>query len=152
AVFRGSTSMLEDGRVHVELAFFAVPRPPVAKDTPIAAAVRRTYDVPSMEIPSVVHRFGNDVVAHVTSIPSSFGPHLVFSRTIGEGQKGIYRIASDGDDYVRLPALSNHAIAPVYGPGREIYYSAHPPGDAPSALYRLGYPGAFVTMMPGRVI
>ena len=143
-VVKGSAELLDDGRIHLELALFQVSRSG-ASDA-VGAALKRTFDVPKMEVRDSVHRFANDAVAHLTQVPTNFGTHLVFTAPIAEGKRGLFRVDADGQNLVRLPTLADKIHAPAYGPAGDIYYAR---GD--HSLYRVGQASPAMTA-PGTIL
>jgi TolB protein len=121
------------GSVHLELNLFVVSR---GAD----AVLKRAYDVPAGGVRGAVHQFDNEVVKWLTGTAGSFGTELVFSATTGRGQKGIFRVDSDGQGVSRLQTVSNVALAPAVGPGG-IYYSGGL-ADGSYSLFKVGNPAA----------
>ncbi len=117
------------GAIHLELSLFVVSRG-------TEAVLKRAYDVPQAGLRGAVHQFDNEVVKYFTGSAGSFGTRLVFSATVGKGEKGIFSIDSDGEGLGRLQAVSNVATAPATGPGG-VYYSAGLP-DGTYQLFRVG--------------
>jgi len=111
---------------HLDMRLFVVSR----GGEPV---LRKEYDVAPSALRGAVHRFDNDVVKYFTGVPASFGTRLVFSATTGRGQKGIFAIDSDGHGLGRLPAASNVALAPAFGPAQSVYYA----GGLPDGSYQV---------------
>jgi TolB protein len=119
------------GLIHLELRLYILAR---GKD----AVLTRVVDTAPAGLRSLLHDFDNEVVQAFTQRASSFGTRLLFSATIGRGQKGIFQIDSDGEGLTRLPTATNIAMAPAVGP-QGIYYAGYTP-DTGYALYRIGQP------------
>lgn len=151
AIVRGVSSVLADGRVRIELQFYAIPRerPP----TNLTPTMTRVVEAWREDLVPAVHKLGNDMLRSLTGVSGNFGSKLVFSTTIGQNQKGIYEIDSDGQKLVRLPAVSNVAMAPTFGPrtngGQDVFYAAKTGADDYS-LFRIGHP-APVLVNAGKV-
>ena len=128
-VVKGTTAM-RGSQLHVELRLYVVSR---GSDAVLAKA----YDVAPGSVRSAVHQFDNEVVKWFTGTPGSFGTRLVFSATVGRGQKGIFAIDSDGQGLGRLQATTNVALAPAIGPGGGVYYAGGMP-DGSYGLFRVG--------------
>ncbi len=132
-VVKGSTAM-RGSQLHVELRLYVVSRGP-------DAVLSKAYDVAPGSVRSAVHQFDNEVVKWFTGTPGSFGTRLVFSATVGRGQKGIFAIDSDGQGLTRLQAATNVALAPAIGPGGGVYYAGGM-ADGSYGLFRVGSPAA----------
>jgi TolB protein len=130
-VVKGTTAM-RGSQLHVELKLFVVSR---GAD----AVLTKAYDVAPGSVRSAVHQFDNEVVKWFTGTPGSFGTRLVFSATVGRGQKGIFAIDSDGQGLGRLQASTNVALAPAIGPGGGVYYAGGL-ADGSYGLFRIGSP------------
>ncbi len=130
-VVKGTTAM-RGGQLHVELRLYVVSR----GAEPVLA---KAYDVAPGSARSAVHQFDNEVVKWFTGTAGSFGTRLVFSATVGRGQKGIYAIDSDGQGVTRLQASTNVALAPAIGPGGGIYYAGGM-ADGSYGLFKVGSP------------
>ena len=128
------TAAMRGANVHLELRLFVVSRG-------AEAVLKKEYDVPAAGVRGAVHQFDNEVVKWFTGTAGSFGTRLVFSATVGRGQKGIYAIDSDGKGVARLQAVSNVALAPAIGPGGGVYYSGGMP-DGTYSLFKVGNPVA----------
>lgn len=124
------------GLIHLELRLYVLAK---GKD----AVLTRVVDTAPAGLRSVLHDFGNEVVQSFTQRAGSFGTHLVFSATVGRDQKGIFRIDSDGDGLTRLPASTNIAMAPVFGPQGGIFYAGYTP-ETGYGLYRIGQPATLL--------
>jgi TolB protein len=122
--------------VHLELSLFVVSR----GSTPV---LKESYDVQDGGVRAATHKFDNEVVKYFTGRAGSFGTRLVYSATVGSGQKGIFAIDRDGQGGGRLNAVSNVALAPTFGPGG-IYYAAGTP-DGAYKLYKVGSQAPAVT-------
>ncbi|AKV01424.1 tolB protein precursor [Labilithrix luteola] len=131
-VVKGNASM-RGSNVHLEMRLYVVSR---GSD----AVLKKEYDVAPNAVRGAVHQFDNEVVKYFTGTAGSFGSRLVFSATTGRGQKGIFGIDSDGQGLGRLPAVSNVALAPAFGPGG-VYYSGGLP-DGSYQLFKVGNPAA----------
>jgi TolB protein len=103
------------------------------------AVLTKSYDVAPSAVRGAVHQFDNEVVKWFTGAPGSFGTRLVFSATVGRGQKGIFTVDSDGQGLGRLPASTNVALAPAVGPGGSVYYAGGQ-ADGGYSLFRVGSP------------
>jgi TolB protein len=134
-VVKGSTAM-RGSQLHVELRLFVVSR---GSD----AVLTKAYDVAPGAVRSAVHQFDNEVVKWFTGTAGSFGTRLVFSATVGRGQKGIFAIDSDGQGLGRLQAATNVALAPAIGPGGGVYYAGGV-ADGSYGLFRVGSPAPVV--------
>ncbi len=130
-VVKGMTSM-RGSQLHVELRLYVVSRGS-------EAVLSKAYDVAPGSVRSAAHQFDNEVVKWFTGTPGSFGTRLVFSATVGRGQKGIFAIDSDGQGLGRLQAATNVALAPAIGPGGGVYYAGGMP-DGSYGLFRVGSP------------
>jgi TolB protein len=126
------TSAMRGSQLHVELKLFVVSR---GAD----AVLSKSYDVAQGSVRSAVHQFDNEVVKWFTGTPGSFGTRLVFSATVGRGQKGIFSIDSDGQGLGRLQTTTNVALAPAIGPGGGVYYAGGM-ADGSYGLFRVGSP------------
>lgn len=133
AVVKGSVLPKAGGQVHLELRLHVVARG-------AEAVLKKEYDVPATDVRAAVHQFDNEVVKWFTGTAGTFGSRLVFSASTGKGQKSIFAIDSDGQGVGRLPAVSNLALAPAFGPGG-VHYAAGLP-DGSYALYKIGSPTA----------
>jgi TolB protein len=134
-VVKGTTAM-RGAQLHVELRLYVVSR---GAD----AVLSKSYDVAPGSVRSAVHQFDNEVVKWFTGTPGSFGTRLVFSATVGRGQKGIFSIDSDGQGLGRLQATTNVALAPAIGPGGGVYYAGGL-ADGSYGLFRIGSPAPVV--------
>src|SRR6185437_5147300 len=123
---------MRGAQMHLDLRLFVVSR---GSD----AVLSKSYDVAPGSVRSAVHQFDNEVVKWFTGTPGSFGTRLVFSATVGRGQKGIFAIDSDGQGLGRLQAATNVALAPAIGPGGSVYYAGGL-ADGGYALFRVGAP------------
>ncbi len=130
-VVKGNAAM-RGSQLHVELRLFVVSRGG-------EAVLTKAYDVAPGSLRSAVHQFDNEVVKWFTGTAGSFGTRMVFSATVGRGQKGIYSIDSDGQGLGRLPAATNVALAPAIGPGGGVYYAGGM-ADGSYGLFRVGSP------------
>ncbi|MGO8996334.1 MAG: hypothetical protein ACLQVI_23725 [Polyangiaceae bacterium] len=130
-VVKGSTAM-RGSQLHVELRLYVVSR---GSD----AVLSKAYDVAPGSARSAVHQFDNEVVKWFTGTAGSFGTRLVFSATVGRGQKGIFAIDSDGQGLGRLQTATNVALAPAIGPGGGVYYAGGL-ADGSYGLFRVGSP------------
>ena len=132
-VVKGNAAM-RGSNVHLELRLYVVSRGS-------EAVLKKEYDVAPGAVRGAVHQFDNEVVKWFTGTAGSFGTRLVFSATVGRGQKGIFSVDSDGQGVGRLQAVSNVALAPAIGAGGGIYYSGGLP-DGTYSLFRVGNPVA----------
>jgi TolB protein len=132
-VVKGNAAM-RGSSVHLEMRLYVVSRGS-------EAVLKKEYDVAPGAVRSAVHQFDNEVVKWFTGTAGSFGTRLVFSATVGRGQKGIFAVDSDGQGVGRLQAVSNVALAPAIGPGGGVYYSGGMP-DGAYSLFRVGNPVA----------
>jgi len=130
-VTKGNAAM-RGSQLHVEPRLYVVSRG-------AEAVLTKAYDVAPGSLRSAVHQFDNEVVKWFTGTPGSFGTRMVFSATVGRGQKGIYSIDSDGQGLGRLPAATNVALAPAIGPGGSVYYAGGL-ADGSYGLFRVGSP------------
>ena len=128
-VVKGNAAM-RGSQLHIELRLYVVSR---GAD----AVLTKAYDVAPGSIRSAVHQFDNEVVKWFTGTAGSFGTRLVFSATVGRGQKGIFAVDSDGQGLGRLQAVTNVALAPAIGPGGGVYYAGGEP-DGSYGLFRVG--------------
>jgi len=130
-VIKGQASM-RGAQMHLDLRLFVVSR---GSD----AVLSKSYDVAPGSVRSAVHQFDNEVVKWFTGSLGSFGTRLVFSATVGRGQKGIFTVDSDGQGLGRLQAATNVALAPAIGPGGSVYYAGGM-ADGSYGLFRVGSP------------
>jgi TolB protein len=130
-VVKGNAAM-RGAQMHVELRLYVVSR---GAD----AVLTKSYDVAPGAVRSAVHQFDNEVVKWFTGTAGSFGTRLVFSATVGRGQKGIFTVDSDGQGLARMPATTNVALAPAVGPGGSVYYAGGL-ADGGYSLFRVGSP------------
>ncbi len=130
-VVKGQASM-RGAQTHLELRLYVVSR---GSD----AVMTKSYDVAPGSVRGAVHDFDNEVVKWFTGTRGSFGTRLVFSATVGRGQKGIFSIDSDGQGLGRLQASTNVALAPAIGPGGSVYYAGGL-ADGSYGLFRVGSP------------
>jgi TolB protein len=134
-VVKGTTAM-RGSQVHIELRLYVVSRGP-------DAVLSKAYDVVPGAVRSAVHQFDNEVVKWFTGTPGSFGTRMVFSATVGRGQKGIFAIDSDGQGLGRLQTATNVALAPAIGQGGGVYYAGGL-ADGSYGLFRVGSPAPVV--------
>jgi TolB protein len=132
-VVKGQASM-RGSQLHLEMRLYVVSR---GAD----AVLSKSYDVAPGSARSAVHQFDNEVVKWFTGTLGSFGTRLVFSATVGRGQKGIFTVDSDGQGLGRLPSTTNVALAPAIGPGGSVYYAGGL-ADGSYSLFRVGSPAA----------
>lgn len=131
-VIKGS-SQLRGGSVHLELRLYVVSRGG-------EAVLKKEFDVASAAARTSAHQFVNEVIKWFTGTAGSFGTRLVYSASVGQGQKGIFSIDADGHGAGRLQTVSNVSLSPSIGPGG-VYYSAGL-ADGSYQLFRVGNPAA----------
>ncbi|HEY2510798.1 MAG TPA: hypothetical protein VGI39_08080 [Polyangiaceae bacterium] len=130
-VVKGNAAM-RGSLMHLEMRLYVVSRG-------AEAVLTKSYDVAPGSLRGAVHQFDNEVVKWFTGTSGSFGTRLVFSATVGRGQKGIFSIDSDGQGLGRLQATTNVALAPAIGPGGGVYYAGGL-ADGSYGLFRVGSP------------
>jgi TolB protein len=131
-VIKGNSSM-RGANVHVEFRLYVVSR---GSDS----VLKKEYDVAPGAVKSAAHQFVNEVIKWFTGTAGAFGTHLVYSASVGQGQKGIFTVDSDGGGASRLATVSNVSLAPATGPGG-IYYAGGLP-DGSYSLFKVGNPVA----------
>ena len=116
AVVKITGKKLKSGKVRLEgIAYFTD-----TGDTPV---FDKKLDVAADSVRGESHRIADALIGALTGTPGGFSSQMTFVYGIGK-QRRIYVMDADGHDPTAMSPTEQLALAPAFGPGQKLYYTA----------------------------